>query len=370
MNFAMKGFAFFDFHKIRYALLRFRYECTIFLKIILNIIPYFIDYYQLKRFRMKKFILFGILSLFFLASCKTEPVKTEKKSMPKQQTKYKFSLAQWSLHKDLFAGKKDPMNFAQDAKDLGFTGLEYVSQLYVSDAVDYPMKSKGIDAVLKELKRRSDSLNMENLIIMVDREGDLSFSDEKETKKAIENHKKWIDAAAFLGCHSIRINLFGDSDPETWVKNSVRSLKALCEYGATKNVSILVENHGGLSSNAALLARVMKEVNMENCGTLPDFGNFCVKREGGERWGAPCVEEYDKYKGIEELMPFAKGVSAKSYDFNDAGDETTLDYYKMMDIVHKSGFQGFVGVEYEGEDPIPGIKATKALVEKAIKQQK
>jgi sugar phosphate isomerase/epimerase len=228
------------------------------------------------------------------------------------------------------------------------------------------MKDAGLDAILNELKKRSDSLGMDNLIIMIDREGDLSFSDEAETQKAIENHKKWIDAAAFLGCHSIRINLFGDPDPETWVKNSVRSLKALGEYGATKNVNILVENHGGLSSDAALLARVMKEVGMDNCGTLPDFGNFCVKREGGARWSAPCIEEYDKYKGIAELMPFAKGVSAKSYDFDENGDETTIDYYKMMDIVAESNFQGYVGVEYEGEDPIPGIKATKALVEKAI----
>lgn len=319
---------------------------------------------------MKKFTLFGILSLFFLISCKTEPTKTENKSMTEIGSKYQFSLAQWSLHKELFEGKKDPMNFAQDAKDLGFTGLEYVSQLYVGDEVNYPMKNKGVDAVLKELKRRSDSLGMNNLIIMIDREGDLSFSDEEETKKAIENHKKWIDAAAFLGCHSIRINLFGDSDPETWVKNSVRSLKVLCDYGATKNINILVENHGGLSSDAALLARVMKEVNMENCGTLPDFGNFCVKREGGARWSAPCIEEYNKYQGMEELMPYAKGVSAKSYEFNNVGDETTLDYYKMMEIINKSGFKGFIGVEYEGDEPIAGIKATKALVEKAIKQLK
>ena len=319
---------------------------------------------------MKKFFLFGILSLFILTSCKTEATKTEKKTVTEESSKYKFSLAQWSLHKELFAGKKDPMNFAQDAKDLGFTGLEYVSQLYVSDAVNYPMKNKGLTEILKELKKRSDSLGMDNLIVMIDNEGDLSFSDEEETQKAIENHKKWIDAAAFLGCHSIRINLFGDPDPETWVKNSVRSLKDLGEYGATKNVNILVENHGGLSSNGALLARVMKEVNMNNCGTLPDFGNFCVKREGGARWSAPCVEEYDKYKGMEELMPFAKGVSAKSYDFNEAGDETTLDYYKMINIVNKSNFEGYIGIEYEGEDPIPGIKATKALVEKAIKQQK
>ena len=207
---------------------------------------------------------------------------------------------------------------------------------------------------------------------MIDGEGDLSFSDEKATKTAIENHKKWIDAAQFLGCHSIRINLFGEEDPEVWVTNSVNSLKALAAYAAPKNVNIIVENHGGLSSNAALLARVMTTVAMDNVGTLPDFGNFCLKREEGARWGAACVEEYDKYKGIAELMPFAKGVSAKSYAFDANGDETTVDYYKMMQIVKDSGFEGYIGTEFEGdvEDPTAGIAATKALILKAAAQAK
>lgn len=319
---------------------------------------------------MKKSIIYSVFISLFLLSCQTESKKTEEKKIEPKEFSYQFSLAQWSLHKDLFDQKKDPMNFAQDAKDLGFSGLEYVSQLYVGDKVDYPMKEKGLEAILAELKRRSDSLNMKNLLIMIDHEGDLSFSDEQQTQEAIENHKKWIDAAAFLGCHSIRVNLFGDPDPETWVKNSVRSLKALAEYGATKDIHILVENHGGLSSNAALLARVMDEVNMKNCGTLPDFGNFCVKREGGARWEAPCVEEYDIYQGMKELLPYAKGVSAKAYNFDAAGNETKIDYHKMIDLVKASGFEGFIGVEYEGEDPIPGIKATKALLEKAITSTK
>ncbi|QMU64271.1 MAG: TIM barrel protein [Flavobacteriaceae bacterium] len=316
-----------------------------------------------------RYLIFCITLFFFLFACKKKPSKTEK-STQENNLKYSFSLAQWSLHKDIFTQKKDPMNFAKDAKDLGFEGLEYVSQLYVSKDVNYPMKDLGLDTILKVLKKRSDSLGIKNLLIMIDGEGDLSFSGEQKTNEAIENHKKWIDAAAYLGCHSIRVNLFGEENPEMWVKNSVRSLKALAEYGATKNVSILVENHGGLSSNGALLARVMKEVDMENCGTLPDFGNFCLKRENNARWGTPCVEEYDKYQGIREIMPFAKGVSAKSYAFDEAGNETKIDYVKMIEIVNESGFEGFIGVEYEGGDPIPGIKATKTLLEKIINQTK
>jgi sugar phosphate isomerase/epimerase len=255
---------------------------------------------------------------------------------------------------------------------MGFEGLEYVSQLYTNENVNFSMKDAGLQNILKELKKRSDSLGLENLLIMIDGEGDLSFSDEKATKTAIDNHKKWIDAAQFLGCHSIRINLFGEEDPEAWVSNSVKSLRALATYAAPKNVNIIVENHGGFSSDAGLLARVMKEATLTNIGTLPDFGNFCLKKEGGARWNAPCVEEYDKYKGVAELMPFAKGVSAKSYAFDSEGNETTVDYYKMMQIVKDSGFKGYIGTEFEGdvEDPTEGIAATRALILKAAAQAK
>lgn len=317
-----------------------------------------------------------VLFLTTLIACKNtleENTKTSETAMVTDTIlakSYKFSLAQWSLNKPVFAGTADPMDFAKTAKELGFEGLEYVSQLYTNEAVNFPLKVAGLQTILDSLKARSERHGMENLIIMVDGEGDFSFNDEKATQQAIENHKKWVDAAQYLGCHSIRVNLFGETEPEAWVKNSVRSLKALSEYAAAKNVNIIVENHGGLSSNGTLLARVMKEVNMPNCGTLPDFGNFCVKREGGARWSAPCVEEYDRYKGTEEILPWAKGVSAKSYAFDAEGNETTIDYYKMFQIINSSNFEGFVGIEFEGpeEDPIAGIKATKALVEKAAAQ--
>lgn len=326
---------------------------------------------------MKRFFVIPIAFVaFILFNCKQEKtveVNTEEQPSEKMVDKasYKFSLAQWSMNKGIFDGTIDPMNFAADAKGMGFEGLEYVSQLYLGDRVSYPFKDKGLDAILAELKHRSDSLNMQNLIIMIDGEGELSFNDEAMTKTAIENHKKWIDAAAFLGCHSIRVNLFGEEDHELWVKNSIRSLKELVSYAQPKNVSIIVENHGGNSSNGVLLARVMEGVNSKYCGTLPDFGNFCIKREGGARWGTPCVEEYDMYKGIRELMPYAKGVSAKSYAFDESGKETKIDYGKMMQIVAESDFEGFIGVEFEGEAPYKeGIKNTKALLKNEIAELK
>ncbi|MGB1450214.1 MAG: sugar phosphate isomerase/epimerase family protein [Marinirhabdus sp.] len=293
---------------------------------------------------MKKATL-ALLLLLGLLSCKDTPsttTGTETTGTTGTETTektaelpsvYRLSLAQWSLNKPIFAGTKDPMDFASDAKNMGFEGLEYVSQLYTNEAVKFPMKGAGLQNILEELKRRSDSLGMRNVLIMVDGEGDLSFSDGAATQTAIENHKKWIDAAAFLGCHSIRVNLFGEEDPEAWEKNSVAALKQLGAIAAEKNINIIVENHGGHSSHGARLARVMQQVAMDNVGTLPDFGNFCVAREGGERWGAPCVETYDMYQGIKEIMPYAKGVSAKSYAFDEQGNETKIDYHKMMQLL-------------------------------------
>ena len=312
--------------------------------------------------------LLAIGAAFALMSCQNNMKQSEEAPQETPQQSFEISLAQWSIHNQIWDGTIDPMDFASVAKDLGYTGLEYVSNLYVGDEVNYPMKAQGLDSILKELKRRSDDLGMTNVLIMIDDEGDLSVDDEAETSQAVDNHKKWVNAAAFLGCHAIRVNLFGASDPEAWVTNSVRSLKALSSYAADKNISVLVENHGGHSSNAKLLSQVMEKVAMDNCGVLVDFGNFCLRRENDERWGAPCVEEYDRYRGIEELMPYAHGVSAKSYAFDEEGNETSMDFPKILNIVRDAGFSGFIGVEFEGPDadPFPGMEATKSLIETVL----
>ncbi len=319
----------------------------------------------LKLTKMSLFI-FGMVLL--VASCQKSP-----KNEPKNKTVkpyYKLSLAEWSVHKAIFDKTLDPIDFAQKAKEMGFDGLEYVSQLYTNylkmgDDPKWAMKN-----LLDTLKMKSDKYGLKNVSIMVDNEGDLASPDETKRLQGVENHKKWIDAAQFLGCFSVRVNLFGSDTPQEWITQSVKSLKQLADYAQTKGVNVIVENHGYLSSNTPYLIQVIKKVNMSNCGVLPDFGNFCLKRKGNKRWDAPCIEEYNRYKGVEQMMPYAKAVSAKSYDFNEKGDETLIDYYKMLKIVKDSGYKGFIGIEYEGnrlsEDE--GIMATKKLVLKALSQ--
>jgi len=200
---------------------------------------------------------------------------------------------------------------------------------------------------------------------MIDGQGDLATPDAQKRREAVENHYKWVDAAAAMGCHAIRVNLSGSNDPEEWVASSVDGLTQLATYAKDKDIEVLVENHGGLSSNGAMLAEVMTQVGMENCGTLPDFGNFCIKRsETG------CAEEYDIYKGIAELMPHALAVSAKSNNFDAEGNEVRLDYPRILQIVKDAGYTGFIGVEYEGNvlSEEEGIIATRDLLIKAAKQ--
>ena len=325
----------------------------------------------MKRSTLKVAILIGLaIFLTGIYSCKdTKKVETEATEMSSEMEKevepfFQLSLAQWSMHKMVLDEGVDPYTFAEKAKGWGFTGLEYVSGLYYKELEKSNFSEEAMAAFVEKCKAESTKHGMKNVLIMIDGQGDLATTDAKERKKAVENHYKWVDAAAAMGCHSIRVNLAGSQNPEEWLSNAVDGLKQLATYAKEKNVNIIVENHGGLSSNAAKLAEVMKAVNMENCGTLPDFGNFCVKRKDGSYYNGECEEQYDMYQGVMELMPYAKGVSAKSHNFDEEGNETKIDYSKMLEIVKNSGYTGFIGVEYEGNElsEEAGILATKALL--------
>jgi sugar phosphate isomerase/epimerase len=280
---------------------------------------------------------------------------------------FELSLAQWSIHKMINDKGVDPYTFAEKAKNWGFTGLEYVSQLYNPELSDADYSAEAMANFVVKSNSEAEKHGMKNLLIMIDGQGNLAVSDEAERNETVEKHKKWVDAAAAMGCHSIRVNLNGSSDPVEWKNNAIDGLTKLATYAKEKNINILVENHGGLSSNGALHAEVMKAVAMDNCGTLPDFGNFCIERKPDS---SDCLKEYDKYKGVRELMPYAKAVSAKSNTFNAEGYETGIDYVKMLGIVKDAGYKGYIGVEFEGSEisEEAGIIATRDLLLKASQE--
>ena len=262
---------------------------------------------------------------------------------------FEISLAQWSLNRRLFSGELDALDFPAFAKQtFGITAVEYVNRFFMDKAED--------GDYLAALKARCDDHGVSSMLIMCDREGDLGDPDAAARTQTVENHYKWVEAAAFLGCHSLRVNAGSAGSYEQQLGYAADGLRRLSEFAAAYDLNVIVENHGGLSSNGAWLASVISSVGLANCGTLPDFGNFSISPE----------EEYDRYKGVEELMPFAKGVSAKSYEFDAAGNELRTDFRRMLRIVLDAGYRGYVGIEWEGRDrtDIEGIRLTKALLER------
>lgn len=319
-----------------------------------------------------KVLLMAVASVF-LISCNTGTKSTDTNSSEKDSTEetvepdFKISLAQWSLHKtyfgtaiqdwqefgrllmespdELLQGEIDPKDFPSVAKGYGIDCIELVNTFYFSKAND--------QAYWDEFKKLCDKEGVTVGLIMCDALGNLGDSDPEARQEAVENHYPWVDIAQFLGAKSIRVNAAGEGSPEEVAANAVDGLSKLGEYGKSKGINIIVENHGGLSSDGQWLSGVMEKVDMENVGTLPDFGNFY---------------EYDKYQGITDLMPYAKGVSAKSNSFDEEGNEVNSDFLRIMKIVKESGFKGYVGIEYEGSElsEDEGIKATKALLEKVF----
>lgn len=266
-----------------------------------------------------------------------------------QAPPFEISLAQWSLHRTLRAGELDNLDFARVTReDFGIAAVEYVNSFFKDKATDA--------AYLAEMNRRAADHGVYQHLIMCDGEGRLGDPDEGARLQAVRNHHRWVDAARTLGCATIRVNAASQGTWDEQAKLAADGLGRLCEYGEEIGINVIVENHGGLSSNGKWLAHVMRLVDHPRCGTLPDFGNFNLGNG----------ETYDKYLGVAELMPFAKAVSAKSHDFDDEGNETTKDYRRLMKIVLDAGFRSWVGIEYEGSR-LPereGIMLTKRLLER------
>jgi L-ribulose-5-phosphate 3-epimerase len=257
---------------------------------------------------------------------------------------FKISLAEWSLHRELQSGQLDHLDFPRLARlEFGLDAVEYVNQFFKDKA-----RAPGF---LAEMNRRAADVGVYQHLIMCDDEGRLGDPDKQKRLAAVENHRKWVEAAKTLGCATIRVNAASDGAYEEQQKLAADGLRRLCEIADPVGINVVVENHGGLSSNGKWLTGVMRLVDHPRCGTLPDFGNFY---------------DYDRYEGVTEMMPFAKAVSAKSHAFDAQGSETTIDYARMMRIVTDAGYHSWVGIEYEGET-LPereGIRATLRLLEK------
>jgi sugar phosphate isomerase/epimerase len=330
----------------------------------------------MKILKSTSFIVLLFAAIVFFNACQSKTEKQEEKT-----TDLNISLAQWSLHKSFFGntlngdwaafgkmlmespdsllkGTLHPDDFPKIAASYGVNTIELVNTFYYSKAKDM--------AYWEGFKKKCEVAGVSVGLIMCDALGDLGNADSVARMKAVENHYDWVRIAKFLGAKSIRVNAAGQGTAEEVALHAVDGLTQLGKFGAQEGINIIVENHGGYSSDGEWLSGVMSKVNMENVGTLPDFGNFCL-----ERGPDGCLKEYDRYKGIAELMPYAKGVSAKTNVFDANGNERAMDYSRILKIVKDAGFKGNIGIEFEGTElsEDEGIKATKALIEKVLAEK-
>lgn len=241
---------------------------------------------------------------------------------------YKISLAEWSLNGPLFDGQMDNLDFPVEAAAHGITGVEYVNQFFMDKATD--------QSYLAELKKRAESEGVTNVLIMCDQEGHLGDPDESERMQAVDNHKKWVDAAKTIGCHAIRVNGRSEGSYEEQARLVADGFTHLVEYAAERDMNVILENHGGLSSNPDWVVEVVEMVDHSRFGTLPDFGNYRIDDN----------ETYDSYEGVEKMMPYAKGVSVKPMGYDNDGNRIEIDLTRMMKIVTDAGYHGYCGIEH------------------------
>jgi sugar phosphate isomerase/epimerase len=309
---------------------------------------------------MPKLLLFLFtITIIVLFACKSQDENKETKSMVKNTQKIpKYSLAQWSFNRELFSGEMNNYDFIQRAAELGFETVEYVNQFFIDKAENFEF--------LDSLNNTAKEAGIKNWLLMVDGAGLLGSQDETKRNEAIAEHKKWIDAASYLGCSYMRVNAHGDGSPADMLINCETSIRELAEYGAARKVSIVIENHGGISNDGSWLKKLLSKLQDKNVGSLTDFDNWCIERENGKLWGAPCSKEYPRYQGMEDLLPFAKALSVKAFEFDEKGNETTIDFKKMFELIDKYDYQEYLSIEYEGHTlpSTEGIIKTRELANK------
>ena len=271
----------------------------------------------------------------------------------------KFTLGQWTYNKALFNNEMTTFDFIRLAAEADFEGVEYVNQFFL----DQVQNAEFLDSLISTAKKN----NIKSTLLIIDAAGNLGASDSTMRANAIETHKKWIDAAQIINCPTVRINAYGDGSPELIKSRCISSITSLARHAQKLDIEILIENHGGISNNGAWLASLIKDIGLSNVHALADIDNWCIERENGKLWGAPCIHRYDPYQGMRELMPYAKAISIKSFEFDEDGNEKNIDFVRFFEIIKSHDFDGYLGIEYEGEERSveEGIQKTIQLATQA-----
>lgn len=258
-----------------------------------------------------------------------------------------ISLQQYSFNGMLRSKKLAPLDYPKFAVEkTGIKALEYFNGFF-EDKINSAK-------FLAELKNRCGDLGVENQLILCRSDLALDSADAGQRKGAAALLSRWGAFAKELGCHSIRVDCRSKGNREDVKKQAVDGLHQLCDLLEPMKMNAIVENHGNWSSKGDWVKEVMESVKRDNCGTLPDFGNF---------------KGYDKYQGVKDMLPWAKAICAKVHKIKPDGEAAQTDFERMLKIVKEGGFRGYVGIEFEGgADPVAGVLGTKRLIEKTLQK--
>jgi len=311
---------------------------------------------------------FGLLflTIFLICSCKPKKIETihakEGQNTAIISSNEKYVLAQWSFNKKMFAGEMNTKDYIRKAKSLGFMGVELVNQFFLEE-----VENKAFFSGLLDVANESD---MKITLLMIDRAGELGSKNPDERKEAVAQHKKWMIASSWLNCPTIRVNAHGSGTAEEMKASCFESIKELANFGKTIGVNVIVENHGQYSSDGKWLSSLVGELYPYGVGSLADFDNWCIEREGGKLWGAPCINKYDRYQGMKELLPTAKSISLKAFEFDHNGEAIKTDFKKMFELIKEAQYDEYLAVEFEGHDmdAEEGVKKTFELAKRYNKK--
>lgn len=301
-----------------------------------------------------------------LPSAETAPIKPQP---------FTIGLSQWAFHRAIFgdardhyrtfiknlhsdpdsvlAGEMDPRDIVWRARELDVGVVDLVNILWFGHGEDKPW--------LNDFKTRARDANVTFGVLMCDQLARSGAADAKERRQSVEDHTRWMETAAELGCPFLRINPYGEGTYLEQCQRSAETLHALAERSADYGLEVIVENHGHPGSNGAWLAMLIEMANHSRVGTYTDLDNFFM---GG--WDLNPERRYDRHQGLLDLAPYTKAISAKTHDFDPDGEETTIDYHACLKILIDSGFSGLVSAEFEGNrvDETEGSKLTVELLKR------
>jgi sugar phosphate isomerase/epimerase len=275
---------------------------------------------------------------------------------------FKFSIASFSFHRTLAAGKQDMFRYIADSKALGAAQLDpwnaHLSAIKDEDSVirggrdpENAQFSAQSDDYLAQVKAAANEAGLPFGCLAVD--GAHTYEPEAEKRRANRAAAyRWLEVAEKLGARQVRIDAGGPEDmPDEIFEIIVTGYQDIIQRANDKGIEVLVENHWGPTTIPANVVRLLAAV--DGLGLLFDSNN----------WAAGMQQQ-----GWEMCAPYARSVHIKTFEFDENGSDPTVDIPKVVRMLVAAGFDDVWGIESvpRDGDEYGAIQKTAALIERSL----